>query len=40
MGLFSGFKSQLLKVIEWTDDTTNTLVYKYPMDGRQIMYGS
>lgn len=40
MGLFSGFKSQLLKVIEWTDDTTNTLVYKFPMDGRQIMYGS
>lgn len=40
MGLFSFTKSQLLKAIEWTDDSKDTLVYKYPMDGRQIMYGS
>lgn len=40
MGLFSFTKSQLLKAIEWTDDTKDTIVYKYPMDGRQIMYGS
>lgn len=40
MGLFSFTKSQLLKSLEWTDDTKNTIVYKYPMDGRQIMMGS
>ncbi len=40
MGLFSFVKSQLLKNIEWTDDSKNTIVYKYPMDGRQIMMGS
>ena len=40
MGLFSFTKSQLLKSLEWSDDSKNTLVYKYPMDGRQIMMGS
>ena len=40
MGLFSFTKSQLLKSLEWTDNTKNTIVYKYPMDGRQIMMGS
>ena len=40
MGLFSFTKSQLLKSLEWTDNTKDTLVYKYPMDGRQIMMGS
>lgn len=34
------FKTNLLKSIEWTDPSKNTMVYKYPMDGRQIMYGS
>ena len=34
------FKSNLLKSLEWTDSSKNTLVYKYPMDGRQIQYGS
>lgn len=33
-------KTNLLKVIEWTDPSKNTMVYKYPMDGRQIQYGS
>lgn len=34
------FKTNLLKSLEWVDDTTDTIVYKYPMDGRQIQYGS
>lgn len=34
------FKTNLLKVIEWTDPSKNTMVYKFPMDGRQIQYGS
>ena len=40
MGLFKFFKSQLLKNIEWTDSTSDTMVYKYPMDGKEIMIGS
>jgi membrane protease subunit (stomatin/prohibitin family) len=34
------FKTNLLKSLEWVDNSSDTLVYKYPMDGRQIMYGS
>lgn len=33
-------KGQLLKVVEWTDDSTNTLVYRFPMEGKQLMMGS
>ncbi len=40
MGLFNIFKSQLLKNIDWLDPTQNTMVYKYPMEGRHIMIGS
>lgn len=29
------FKSQLLKVIEWKDDSTNTVVYRYPIPAKQ-----
>ena len=40
MGLFKFLKSQLLKNIDWTDSSANTMVYKYPMEGREIMIGS
>lgn len=30
----------ILKVIEWTDNSTNTLVYKFPMENKEIMFGS
>ncbi len=40
MGLFSFLKNNTLKVIEWLDDSKNTIVYRYPMDGRSIMFGS
>ena len=33
-------KTNLLKVIEWIDDSNDTIVYRFPMDGRQIMSGS
>lgn len=40
MGLFSAIKKQLLKVIEWNDSSTTTIVYKYPMADRdEIMNG-
>jgi membrane protease subunit (stomatin/prohibitin family) len=34
------FKTNMLKSLEWVDDTHDTLIYKYPMDGRQIQWGS
>ena len=37
MGFFS---SQMWKVIEWTDDSSDTLVYRFPMNGKDIMTGS
>ena len=37
MGFIS---NNLLKSIEWTEDSKDTIVYKYPMDGRSIMFGS
>ena len=41
MGLFKRFiKTNLLKSLEWTDPAKDVIVYKYPMDGRQIQYGS
>ncbi|MBP3582302.1 MAG: SPFH domain-containing protein [Clostridia bacterium] len=41
MGLFSKFKRQLLKVIEWKDDSKDTIVYRYPLKDRdEIMTSS
>ena len=37
MGFFS---TNILKAIEWADASKDTLVYKYPMDGRKIVFGS
>lgn len=38
MGFFS--KNLALKVIDWQDDSKNSIVWKYPMEGRKIFYGS
>ena len=32
--------SQLIDVIEWTDDSRNTMVSKYDMNGKEIMMGA
>ncbi|MCL1854511.1 MAG: SPFH domain-containing protein [Clostridia bacterium] len=32
--------SQLIDVIEWTDDSANTMVYRYDMNGKEIMMGA
>ncbi len=34
------FKTNLLKSLEWVDNSNDTIVYKFPMDGRKIQYGS
>ncbi|MEG0740632.1 MAG: SPFH domain-containing protein [Clostridia bacterium] len=31
---------QFIDVIEWTDDTQDTMVYKYDMNGKEIMMGA
>lgn len=41
MGLFSRLNQALtLKSLDWNDPTKNTIVYKYPMEGRRIFFGS
>ena len=34
------FKSQMWKVLEWKDDTKDTMVYRFDMQGKEIMSGS
>ena len=40
MGLFNFLNSQLLKNIDWLDNSAETMVYKFPLEGRHIMIGS
>ncbi len=40
MGLFKRIKKQLLSVIEWTDSSKNTIVYKYPLTDRDEIMNS
>lgn len=40
MGIFDILKGQLIDVIEWTDSTNDTMVYKYDMNGKEIMMGA
>ena len=40
MGLFSFAKRQLLAVIEWKDNTKNTIVYRYPLTDREEIMNS
>ena len=40
MGIFDIVKGQLIDVIEWTDSSSNTMVHKYDMNGKEIMMGA
>ena len=40
MGLFGFFKSQFIEVIEWTDNSTNTMVYRFPVQNNEIKMGA
>ncbi len=40
MGLFDFIKGQLLEVIEWTDDSRDTLSYRFPDDDKAIKRGA
>ena len=40
MGLFSKIRRQILTVIEWEDNTKDTIVYKYPLTDRDEIMNS
>jgi len=40
MGLFSKLFHELVDVIEWTDDTSDTMVYRFERYGNEIKYGA
>ncbi len=44
MGIFSSIasavKGQFIDVIEWSDNTSDTIVHKYDMNGKEIMMGA
>jgi len=40
MGLMDFIKSQLIEIIEWTDDSRDTLSYRFPDDDKEIKRGA
>ncbi len=40
MGIFDFIKNQFIEVIEWTDTTTNTIVYQFPVHKHEIKMGA
>jgi membrane protease subunit (stomatin/prohibitin family) len=40
MGITDFLKSQLIEVIEWTDDSRDTLVWRFPVQGNEIKMGA
>jgi membrane protease subunit (stomatin/prohibitin family) len=40
MGLFSWLFGQFIDVIEWTDDSQDTMVWRYPRQDKSIKYGA
>jgi len=40
MGLFDFVRNEFLEVIDWVDNTTDTVIYKFPDKGNKIMNGA
>ena len=40
MGIFDAIKSQFIEVIEWLDDSGNTMLYRFPVQGQEIKNGA
>jgi len=40
MGLFSWVSGQFVDVIEWLDDSNDTMVWRFPRNGNEIKYGA
>lgn len=40
MGIFDKLKGEFIDIIEWTDSTTDTIVYRFERQGNEIKYGA
>lgn len=40
MGLFDFIRNELIEVIDWVDNSTDTVIYKFPDNGNNIKYGA
>jgi membrane protease subunit (stomatin/prohibitin family) len=40
MGLWDALKSEFIQIIEWLDDSNNTLVYRFPVHDQEIKMGA
>ena len=40
MGILDAIKGQLIDVIEWSNNSSKTMVHKYDMNGKEIMMGA
>lgn len=40
MGIFDRIKNQFIEVIEWTDSTLDTMVYRFPVENKEIKMGA
>lgn len=40
MGIFDTIRSQFIEVIEWLDDSGNTILYRFPVQGQEIKNGA
>lgn len=40
MGILDAIRSQFIEVIEWLDDSSNTLLYRFPVQGQEIKNGA
>jgi len=40
MGILNFIKSQFIEVIEWVDDSEDTMVYRFPVQGKEIKMGA
>jgi membrane protease subunit (stomatin/prohibitin family) len=40
MGIFDAIRSQFIEVIEWLDDSGNTILFRFPVQGQEIKNGA
>jgi membrane protease subunit (stomatin/prohibitin family) len=40
MGILNALRSQFIEVIEWLDDSGNTILYRFPVQGQEIKNGA
>ena len=40
MGLWDKFKGELVDIVEWTDDSSNTMVHRFERHNNEIKYGA